>query len=66
MHNIDFTDSELIEYNNRLYRNPNLMTLFRYQKQARIYLDEYKEQKKLREEYFRPEANFYNRWLKRN
>jgi len=33
---------------------------------GRIYLDEYPEQKKLREEYFWPEANFYNRFIKRN
>jgi len=40
--------------------------VYDYQNDCRIYLDEYKEQKKLREEYFRPESNFYNRWIKRN
>jgi len=37
-----------------------------YQEDCSFYLDEYPEQKKLREEYFRPETIFYNRWIKRN
>ena len=66
MHSLHLTGLELTEIEERLFRNPNKMTLFAYQKQARIYLDEYPEQKKLREEYFWPEANFYNRFIKRN
>jgi len=40
--------------------------VYDYQEDCRFYLDEYPEQKKLREEYFRPETIFYNRWIKRN
>ena len=44
---------------------PEEMCIFRYQEDCRIYLDEYEEQKELREEWFeeKEEMNQFINWL---